>query len=1041
MSSSPSLVYRGLEDTVVTTMVHSGWRIGSSQPWHGHKNNQHAEPRLPTIKHLLKINGTSSDSVFKGECSASALALKENREIPTHPLTSSIDSLKKDVIVPTDAVKESETTSIDSLKKDKIVPTDAIKESETTLKDSLEKDKIVPRDAIKESEPALKDSLEKDKISPTNPVKEIKPALKDSVEKDEIVPRDAVRENEKVSKNALNKDEIVTTDAESLSAADLKKDKTQLLFNRVEIKAEAGINKPKATPNTCLVLSVAKASETVNKNKTAVSVTTNISLPRAGNYTMSPSKNILPAKITPKTVEEKQLRERGPWPADKKSMNKRPEMNSPYAEVGASRNSYKYSHTNKHEAIITHSSNKPYRTEIDSYTSTTNLCQRQQYVSEHCQLNQTSINQRFEDLESIIQLVENEQCPANNNLAGISPISSEYSSDIFYQDASPSNSSNFSDTDKNSSPIMWPYTTPPSQYFNIPYDHISDTIIPLHSARSSSYSSTEPKVLSAHLNSTSTYSSVSPRSNISPTFNAANSLPSSDSYEFSKLAISPQSNVSSIGNISSDNRVCSPNSYISPPPSLSNSSVLSPHLDTHSSPTNSPATGSDSSLNENWDEILERLTTEVKSLPADQNEKLEDIIKELVMESSLRQNILSSLLEQESPEEITKILAAEDCVAITVHDAAPSDTIPKPNSRQGGRKGTVSSHLGVPKCINTTGKCRLMKKMNERVKSHNWITLIHVANMTDDKLAKGDEKHGDTQLMILVANWSKHGKRAYTILYAFVERLKKIQNGLTALNRQGQSALFLACMFANEERIVARYIAESLLEIGENINEVDKSGNTLLHYLCSCGDTHAKVMAELLALKDDNGNPRFNVNQQNLYGETPLHFAAMRKQGETSVATVALLVMNGADITIKRIVDDSTPLHCALGVSCQPLLVKELLKSSDRIVAANQRMKGDRSPLELVARSETHLLQCQGSVFKMLAEYTEKEDVDQALSTMEDIQEGREYYLYTGSIIDTPRWTGLSAPWRDYISLVLQTPWRQLVDEDVKAERQRNNFQ
>nr|CAD7457994.1 unnamed protein product [Timema tahoe] len=387
-------------------------------------------------------------------------------------------------------------------------------------------------------------------------------------------------------------------------------------------------------------------------------------------------------------------------------------------------------------------------------------------------------------------------------------------------------------------------------------------------------------------------------------------------------------------------------------------------------------------MNENWDEILERLTTKVKNLPADQNEKLEDIIKELVMESSLRQNILCSLLEQESPEEIAKILAAEDCVTVTVHDA-PSDTVLKPNLRQGGRKGTVSSHLGVPKCINTTGKCRLMKRMNERVKSHNWITLIHVANMTDDKLAKGDEKHGDTQLMILVANWSKHGKRAYTILYAFVERLKKIQNGLTALNHQGQSALFLACMFANEERIVARYIAESLLEIGENINEVDQSGNTLLHYLCSCGDTHAKVMAELLALKDDNGNPRFNVNQRNLYGETPLHFAAMRKQGETSVATVALLVMNGADITIKRTVDDSTPLHCALGVSCQPLLVEELLKSPDRIVAANQRMKGDRSPLELVARSETHLLQCQGSVFKMLAEYTEREDVDQALSTME----------------------------------------------------------
>jgi hypothetical protein len=46
-------------------------------------------------------------------------------------------------------------------------------------------------------------------------------------------------------------------------------------------------------------------------------------------------------------------------------------------------------------------------------------------------------------------------------------------------------------------------------------------------------------------------------------------------------------------------------------------------------------------------------------------------------------------------------------------------------------------------------------------------------------------------------------------------------------------------------------------------SQVYDEGNTLLHLLCTQGDSHVNVLAELLSMKDRSNAPCFDVNQHN----------------------------------------------------------------------------------------------------------------------------------------------------------------------------------
>ena len=64
----------------------------------------------------------------------------------------------------------------------------------------------------------------------------------------------------------------------------------------------------------------------------------------------------------------------------------------------------------------------------------------------------------------------------------------------------------------------------------------------------------------------------------------------------------------------------------------------------------------------------------------------------------------------------------------------------------------------------------------------------------------------------------------------------------------------------------------------------------------------------------------------NLKGKTALHVAVESHdpigRAISSVATVQLLLENGADPTVKETVRGNTALHAAVFMSCDPLLVK-----------------------------------------------------------------------------------------------------------------------
>jgi hypothetical protein len=80
--------------------------------------------------------------------------------------------------------------------------------------------------------------------------------------------------------------------------------------------------------------------------------------------------------------------------------------------------------------------------------------------------------------------------------------------------------------------------------------------------------------------------------------------------------------------------------------------------------------------------------------------------------------------------------------------------------------------------------------------------------------------------MILIANKHQHKLEQ---IYVMVNRLKNIPGALTARNAQNQSALHLACLFLHHMPLVARFIAEVMLEKGLLVNEVSVHGSELAY--------------------------------------------------------------------------------------------------------------------------------------------------------------------------------------------------------------------
>ena len=104
---------------------------------------------------------------------------------------------------------------------------------------------------------------------------------------------------------------------------------------------------------------------------------------------------------------------------------------------------------------------------------------------------------------------------------------------------------------------------------------------------------------------------------------------------------------------------------------------------------------------------------------------------------------------------------------------------------------------------------------------------------------------------------------------------------LTSLSMDQNNPLAKAIHNDNTE------LAHTLIESGININMPCKDGSTILHHTVHLNKIYMTKI--ILAYKPD-------VNAKNIYGNTPLHIAAINRNQEI----IPLLIANGADINIKN---------------------------------------------------------------------------------------------------------------------------------------------
>ncbi|KYN30858.1 NF-kappa-B inhibitor zeta [Trachymyrmex septentrionalis] len=201
-----------------------------------------------------------------------------------------------------------------------------------------------------------------------------------------------------------------------------------------------------------------------------------------------------------------------------------------------------------------------------------------------------------------------------------------------------------------------------------------------------------------------------------------------------------------------------------------------------------------------------------------------------------------------------------------------------------------------------------------------------------EELAATDED-GDTALMCLVGNPEElTKKKAY--LVPLVERLGNLPSALSMVNNRNEDALYLAAMNCPEMPYVTGYLAAAMIQKGIDINQrlYHMRGDTLIHSVVARGDSHGEVLAELLTLKTVQGNPVFDLSRCNYDGRTALHIAVESHdpfgRGIKSLGVTDLLLKNGANIKIKESKCGDTALHMAASLSCDPALVKVLLRKA-----------------------------------------------------------------------------------------------------------------
>ncbi|XP_054279661.1 uncharacterized protein LOC128997896 isoform X2 [Macrosteles quadrilineatus] len=139
------------------------------------------------------------------------------------------------------------------------------------------------------------------------------------------------------------------------------------------------------------------------------------------------------------------------------------------------------------------------------------------------------------------------------------------------------------------------------------------------------------------------------------------------------------------------------------------------------------------------------------------------------------------------------------------------------------------------------------------------------------------------------------------------DRMHEYRSALKTCDERGHPLLYIAAVKRHERPLIARYIAESMAQVGYNPSEpMDDAGNTILHLVAEQGDSHMHVLSELLMAVGPNNKPLLNVMMPNSVGQTPMHAAA--RSPYTQVTTLLQLLKMGAQpLDLDQC--DMTPLH------------------------------------------------------------------------------------------------------------------------------------
>jgi ankyrin repeat protein len=119
-------------------------------------------------------------------------------------------------------------------------------------------------------------------------------------------------------------------------------------------------------------------------------------------------------------------------------------------------------------------------------------------------------------------------------------------------------------------------------------------------------------------------------------------------------------------------------------------------------------------------------------------------------------------------------------------------------------------------------------------------------------------------------------------------------------------------------------ILQLLLDLGAEVNEKDREGQTALHVAAEAGWLAAREKSRVIKMLLANGAA---VNARDNYNSTPLHCATETKYSQLEI--VEILLKHGADPNATNIISQSTPLHYAAGHGDSKILKCLVLSGGD----------------------------------------------------------------------------------------------------------------